>query len=229
MLTRCLTAGALFVTILLAAAGPAVYADGTFHVTRVIDGDTIEVNADTGRTFRVRLASIDAPEAGQPGARAAKTRLAELVLQKHIALDIWGADNHRRVLACPVTSHMNVCEVLLREGLVWVYRIYREDAAIMALENKARSERLGLWQTDDAIAPWDWRAKAHRRPKTTRPAPTASSEGCRIKGNISSNGRIYHLPHQKYYARTRISPERGERFFCSEADARAAGWRKARE
>lgn len=57
-----------------------------------------------------------------------------------------------------------------------------------------------------------------------------SGDGCVIKGNISINTgeRIYHVPGQEYYNPTRISPEYGERWFCSEADARAAGWRKAR-
>lgn len=54
--------------------------------------------------------------------------------------------------------------------------------------------------------------------------------GCNIKGNIAieSGERIYHLPGQDYYDVTRISPEYGERWFCSEAQARAAGWRRSR-
>jgi ssDNA-binding Zn-finger/Zn-ribbon topoisomerase 1 len=52
--------------------------------------------------------------------------------------------------------------------------------------------------------------------------------GCPIKGNISGSGeRIYHLPGQKYYAATRINWFRGERWFCSETAAQAAGWRRA--
>ncbi len=54
--------------------------------------------------------------------------------------------------------------------------------------------------------------------------------GCNIKGNISINSgeHIYHMPGQEYYSATRIRPEYGERWFCSESDARRAGWRKAR-
>jgi hypothetical protein len=54
--------------------------------------------------------------------------------------------------------------------------------------------------------------------------------GCGIKGNISTRTgeRIYHMPGQKYYFETRINWFRGERWFCSESDARAAGWRKSR-
>jgi hypothetical protein len=54
--------------------------------------------------------------------------------------------------------------------------------------------------------------------------------GCGIKGNISTRTgeRIYHMPGQTYYFETRINWLRGERWFCSESDARAAGWRKSR-
>ena len=53
--------------------------------------------------------------------------------------------------------------------------------------------------------------------------------GCDIKGNISINSgaRIYHVPGQKYYDDTKIRYEYGERWFCSEAEARKAGWRKS--
>ncbi|GEM_PF-3388792 len=53
--------------------------------------------------------------------------------------------------------------------------------------------------------------------------------GCPIKGNISDAGRrIYHAPGQRYYDATAVNWLRGERWFCSEAAAREAGWRKAR-
>jgi len=57
-----------------------------------------------------------------------------------------------------------------------------------------------------------------------------SVAGCTIKGNISieTGERIYHVPGQYYYADTLIRPEYGERYFCSEAEARSAGWRRSR-
>ena len=56
-----------------------------------------------------------------------------------------------------------------------------------------------------------------------------ASPDCTIKGNISMSGeRIYHVPGQRYYAATRINPAYGERWFCSEEEARAAGWRKSK-
>lgn len=62
-------------------------------------------------------------------------------------------------------------------------------------------------------------------------SPTDSgSESCRIKGNISQNGeRIYHLPSDEWYDETHINSSKGERWFCSEDEAKAAGWRRAYE
>lgn len=53
--------------------------------------------------------------------------------------------------------------------------------------------------------------------------------GCDIKGNISldAGDKIYHVPGQEYYEATTIDPAYGERWFCTEAEAIANGWRKA--
>lgn len=60
------------------------------------------------------------------------------------------------------------------------------------------------------------------------PKTTSDAGACNIKGNISSEGeKIYHVPGQRFYNITKISPAKGERWFCSEQDAVAAGWRKA--
>jgi hypothetical protein len=57
-----------------------------------------------------------------------------------------------------------------------------------------------------------------------------SKPGCEIKGNISpkTGELIYHLPSQRYYGKTIISPEKGERWFCTEEEAEANGWRRAK-
>ena len=54
---------------------------------------------------------------------------------------------------------------------------------------------------------------------------------CNIKWNISyTNGeKIYHMPWCSHYADTVINTEYGERWFCSEQEARDAWWRKCKE
>ena len=58
----------------------------------------------------------------------------------------------------------------------------------------------------------------------------STSGACNIKGNVSvhTGERIYHLPGQEYYDETQIRTDHGERWFCSEAEARAAGWRRSK-
>jgi hypothetical protein len=52
---------------------------------------------------------------------------------------------------------------------------------------------------------------------------------CNIKGNVSTKGeRIYHVPGQKYYSKTSIQASHGERWFCSEEEARAARCRRSK-
>jgi hypothetical protein len=64
---------------------------------------------------------------------------------------------------------------------------------------------------------------------TVRRSVESSSGECNIKGNVSidTGERIFHVPGQRYYGETKINPLYGERWFCSEAEARA-DWRKAK-
>lgn len=51
-----------------------------------------------------------------------------------------------------------------------------------------------------------------------------------IKGNISisSGEKIYHVPGGDFYDETVIDESSSERWFCTEADAVSAGWRKSK-
>lgn len=57
----------------------------------------------------------------------------------------------------------------------------------------------------------------------------AFSPACQIKGNVSiaTGERIYHMPGQRRFIETNISPRYGERWFCTAEDAERAGWRRA--
>lgn len=61
------------------------------------------------------------------------------------------------------------------------------------------------------------------RLRRVRQATAARSSACNIKGNHSRRGEwIYHLPGMPYYEQTRP-----EAMFCTEAEAQAAGYRRA--
>jgi len=113
-------------------------------------------------------------------------------------------------------------------GLALAYRQYTND--YVDEEAAARAARRGLW-SGTFTEPWDWRrendSESAEEPAQRTPRPDA--ERCRIKGNINQRGeRIYHVPGSEYYDVTRIDESDGERWFCSDEEARGAGWRAPR-
>jgi len=58
---------------------------------------------------------------------------------------------------------------------------------------------------------------------------TTHVTGCNIKGNVTvdTKEKIYHVPGGAYYTATVIDPKYGERWFCTEAEAKANGWRRS--
>jgi len=232
MLTRTVTIAAFCCAMLAGAEAAAETMEG--RVTRVWDGDTVTLTVD-GLDHRVRLAAIDAPERGQPYGEEARRELARLALGQDARLETERSDPYGRLVGrlwvrpadCPGCGRtLDAGLALLTTGHAWWYRRYADEQSPEArgqyefAETEARAKRAGLWQDAHPIAPWDWKRDQRNQP---------DENGCLIKGNISANGRIYHVPGQHYYDRTTITPSKGERWFCTEAEAKAAGWRRARE
>lgn len=195
---------------------------------RIVDGDTLELGRGAG-AVRIRLFGIDAPEAGQTCrradgraydcGRAATRRLAELAAGERLVCEERDRDRYERVVAICRLGRMDLNHVLVREGLAYAYREY-SDRYVEA-EVAARREELGVF-AGGSVPPWE-----HRRGGGLD-AAQAGPNGCVIKGNVSRSGRrLYHTPESPDWARTRIDPSRGERWFCDEREARAAGWTKA--
>ena len=67
------------------------------------------------------------------------------------------------------------------------------------------------------------------KPRNTPRTTSVTNPECNIKGNISHNSgdKVYHVPDAEDYQSTKIDTTRGERWFCTEEEARQNGWRKA--
>ena len=105
----------------------------------------------------------------------------------------------------------------------------RRGVGVGQAEDSAREAGRGIW-SGSFQEPAAWR-RDNKRGGTTSvaAAPASHALGCDIKGNINSKGdKIYHVPGGEYYAATKIDVGSDERWFCDEAEATAAGWRKAR-
>jgi endonuclease YncB( thermonuclease family) len=190
-------------------------------VARVIDGDTIAVN-DT----RVRLEGIDAPETGQtckrkwfgswPCGAAATAALENLLSGKTVSCDSRGLDKYGRTLGVCFVDGRDINAAMVRQGFAWAFVKY--SSSYVKEEAEARAGGLGIWQAPSTPA---WEYRAHRWTAAEPQAP----QGCAIKGNVTRNGRIYHMPWSPWYALIKMEPEKGKRWFCTEAEALAAGWR----
>ena len=195
---------------------------------RVVDGDTFSLGAE-----RIRLWGVDAPEGrqvcqdakGQSYAcgDAARDQLVGLIGGRQVRCEVRDRDPYGRAVSRCLAGSTDLGEAMVRAG--WAVDYVQFSRGVYAsAEVGARRTRRGLW-AGRFETPSSWRAEARQ----ALPAPAAPPPpGCVIKGNINANGRrIFHVPGQEDYAATRIDTGRGERWFCSAAEAQAAGWTAA--
>lgn len=210
-----------------------------YPVVSVADGDTITV-AVAGTDERVRLIGIDAPEISGPvecfGPEAAVFAHSLLTgTSVELVADPTQDDRDRngrllRYVALPEGT--DVSATLVAGGYAFEYtydKPYARQNHYRDQEAAARAQTIGLWSpaTCDGRG---GRTGAAAATTTASAASTAqaSPEACAIKGNINRKGeKIFHLPGDASYAATVISGDRGERYFCSVAEAETAGWRAA--
>jgi endonuclease YncB( thermonuclease family) len=122
----------------------------------VLDGNTLEVSRD-GHIYRLLLAHIGAPVRGQPFAKEAKNALKELVYGQKLHVVIEKEDRLGRLIAQVTVGHLLVNAEMVKKGLAWVYRRYTDDKNLLAVEENARKQKIGLWQEENPVAPWVYR------------------------------------------------------------------------
>ena len=206
----------------LCLAAPVAAKAPIVGVVGVVDADTLDVGGT-----RIRLQGIDAVERHQ----TCRTEHGVTYPCGRVATDwararwegAWavctneGPGGYGRVAGTCRIGGEDVAATLVIEGFAQAYPRY--SRAYTAHQAAAEARDAGLW------------AGAHQSPASFRVYGTggpAPDPACAIKGNVSDSGRIYHAPGSRYYDRTRIDTGRGERWFCSIAEAEIAGWRAPR-
>ena len=116
----------------------------TAQVTRIIDGDTIELNDTT----KIRLIGINTPESNQPLYQEAKNYLTGLTQNQTIRIESHGPDKYQRTLAHIYLQNENINAQILQQGLATLY-YYEHDThyqELKAAEEFARLNQQGLWK-----------------------------------------------------------------------------------
>lgn len=106
----------------------------------------------------------------------------------------------------------------------WIYR----QRARSVPGARVPSPDYAAQSTADCIADTG-RSQPARPLPIVSPTAAPAKPGCSIKGNINRRGvKIYHVPGDPDYDKTQVNEARDERWFCSDEEAKAAGWRAAR-
>ncbi|UCF94237.1 MAG: thermonuclease family protein [Desulfobacterales bacterium] len=159
---------AICLTFLLIAI-PGIISAAEFKVTRVYDGDTVEVGSK-GFEVSVCLVGIDAPETsqkkgqpGQPYSQQATQYLASLVLNKIVDIKRFGFDRYSRILGVIYVNGKNVNLAMLKAGLAEVNRgkppMGLDLEPYWQAETEAKNAGYGMWGLGDKyISPRDWRS-----------------------------------------------------------------------
>ncbi|HEX2727800.1 MAG TPA: thermonuclease family protein [Beijerinckiaceae bacterium] len=242
-----------FAALLLSLAPAA--ADAVVGRASVVDGDTLDIRGTRIRLHGVdapesaqtcRDANGQAWRCGQQAALA----LADHIGSANVSCEQKDVDRYKRVVAVCSAGGEDLNAWLVQHGYALAYRQYAKD--YVDEEDSARRARRGVW-AGAFTPPWDWRKSKREggaprdgsaageggtaagddraRPHAAAPDKSASrgKKDCRIKGNISARGeRIFHEPGSRAYDKTQLDEASGERWFCSAADAIAAGWRAPR-
>ena len=203
------------------------HADTISGIASVIDGNRLAISGTV-----LRLHGIEAPESNQrckldDGKEWFCGRSAAAVLELLA---------HRRKVTCRSTISSKAdqgperrvqCRVgdsdvgseMIRRGMAWAAP--DADHTYKVFEIAASRKRQGIFQAPTERA-------SNFRERRWKESQANSPGACPIKGNIDPRGRrVYHLPWSQWYALTKISTSRGERWFCSEKEAAAAGWQRA--
>jgi endonuclease YncB( thermonuclease family) len=231
--------GVIVAIIWALSASPAPAAEIISGEPRIVDGDTVQICQT-----KIRFAGIDAPETDQvcldaKGAKwacgiAARDELIRFSAGRPWDCDLTGTDKYGRSLGKCFVEGEDVSAWMVRSG--WALSFVRYSHEYNQQEAGARNAHAGLW-SGAFIAPWDWRHRNNttlvlgalsvpvEAKKTLLGAVSeaqAPDPRCTIKASIGREC-IYHQPGDRWYAKMRI--DSSKRWFCSVAEAKAAGCR----
>ena len=141
----------------------------TGTVTKVTDGDSIQVTTAEQTKLKVRLYGIDAPETpkishrtgqvskpGQPHGEESWKALENKIMGKQVRLEILDIDKYRRMVGMIWLGDRNINLEMVREGYAEAFIEYLKPpyrTPFLEAEREAKSARRGIWSLPDYERP----------------------------------------------------------------------------
>ncbi len=207
--------------------------EAIFTLIKVIDWDTVTLNNSTlWEDITYRLIWIDAPETSafrfwevEQYWKESREYLLSLLEWGDIQVEYddsqWKIDSYDRDLVYIFAGWVNVNKEMVAK---WYAKEYTYDKPYKYQSDFKQAEK----QAQEKES-WVWWLKEKEETNVYSWFTDTQSDGvCNIKWNISSKWeKIYHYEWCQSYTRTKISPEKWERYFCSTKEAENAWWRVA--
>lgn len=144
----------LIAFVLLIALSFKAHADP--RIAYFYDGDTVKI-IDASKTYKLRIAHIDAPERNQTYGRKSRRALMKLCKNATIQISLTETDKYQRQLGSLSCNQQDVSTYMIKYGHAWFSKRYSKKKILAQIEQSARKNKLGLWQAKKPMAPWVWR------------------------------------------------------------------------
>jgi endonuclease YncB( thermonuclease family) len=167
--------------ISFAASNHVNAASLTGKVTEVNDGDELTV-FNLNRPVRIKLIGMDAPEMDQAFGTIAKQHLADLVFDKIVVVEYLGIGHRNSLIGRVLLNNSDINAQMIRDGAAWFDPRYKsqlsdtQNEIYYQSELAARNEKRGLWQSGNAVAPWEF-VKAKESQRNVTPSGQVTSLG----------------------------------------------------
>lgn len=180
----------------------------SYTVVRVFDGDTFE----TAENQKVRLAGVEAPEAGLCGSEESKNTLEKMILNKKVQMKILYKDPFYRLVSMVYINDKFINKDMIASG--WAYyknRSKESSEELLTTNSISRDKKIGIFSN---------KCTQEINPRNLK---------CNIKSNNRSGSKekLYHYPGCNQYNNTKVQLYLGDQWFCTEKEAVAAGYKKS--
>jgi endonuclease YncB( thermonuclease family) len=188
-------------------------------VSLVYDGDTISVTTPDGKIYSIWLKSIDAPESKQNYSKKSRKILADFIEGKDVKVIIYKKDLYDRYIGTVYFNGQDVGLKQIEAGMAWHFKQFafeqnaEERRMYAQAEQKARADKIGLWEDSKPIAPWDYRSGKKTSDDENESTPTPGSSSTTTTTDNPSNTTNQNNKSNRTY----ILGPRGGCYYVSES------------